>query len=167
MLQLTFKPESEAFEYAIREYIDIWTKDADAIIKAFEDVTGLQFIQKEIKVLVMEGPSFSGSADDPMRLRASYSHEVKKGTLVHELGHRLIEPMSNRVDGVDEHRTLNIFLYDVWTKLYGSEFADMMVTVESKRKGIYDYEGTWQWFLRLNEEEKTSLWNRLLSLNSR
>lgn len=100
-----------------------------------------------------------------MRLRASYPYSVKQGTLIHELGHRLISPLHNRVEDLDEHQHLNLFLHDVWIKLYGKEFADEMVAVESKRKGLYDYEGAWKWSLNLSAEEKSSIWQKFINLN--
>lgn len=164
MLHLLFKPQSDQFELATREYQDIWGKEREAIIDTFEKVTGLEFKQKLIEIVIYEGPSFSGNLNCPMKLRASLPYKEKQGTLVHELGHRLINPLQNRIEGIDEHHTLNLFLYDVWNNLYGKEFADQMVTIENK-KNIRDYESAWRWFFRLSKEEKSSIWNRFIDLN--
>lgn len=56
MLSLFFKPESELFNSATKEYKDIWKSEGEKIINI----------------------------------------EDKKGTLIHELGHRLIAPLHNR-----------------------------------------------------------------------
>lgn len=114
MLKLTFKPESEQFIPATKEYQGIWNNEGEKILEAFKVVTGLQFQQKEIEVIVYEGVSFSGSLVEPMKLRASHSNKEKKGTLIHELGHRLIAPLHNRLPELDEHQTLDLYLYDVW-----------------------------------------------------
>ena len=110
MLKLIFKPESLQFQKATEEYFDIWNKEGDKILKAFEAVTGLSFQQKEIEVIVYEGVSFSGSLTESMKLRASLDIEDKKGTLIHELGHRLIAPLHNRLAELDEHQTLDLYL---------------------------------------------------------
>jgi hypothetical protein len=49
-----------------------------------------------------------------------------------------------------------LYLYDVWSKLYGKEFADRMVEVEKKRKGIYDYESAWNWALSMTAQERAA-----------
>lgn len=161
MLHLIFKPESEVFNSASKEYEDIWTNENEKILKAFENITGITFEQKEIKVVVYEGVSISGSLVSPMKMRASYSIDEKKGTLIHELGHRLIASMHQRIENIDEHQTLNLFLYDVWESLYGKDFADKMVEIESKRKGIYNYKNAWDWALNMNKEERNLLCRRL------
>lgn len=165
MIKLTFKPESEQFILATKEYSEIWEKEGAKIITAFEIITGLKFQQKEIEVIIYEGVSFSGSLVEPMKLRASSSVEDKKGTLIHELGHRLIAPLHNRLPELDEHQTLDLYLYDVWEYLYGKEFADKMVQLESKRKGRYDYNGTWKWALNLNKEKRRDLLQKMRILN--
>ncbi len=43
MLSLFFKPESELFNSATKEYKDIWKSEEEKIIKAFKVVTRLLF----------------------------------------------------------------------------------------------------------------------------
>lgn len=98
---LTFTPESKtpAFEVAAAEYRSIWAAEGARVIEAMERLTTLRFPQRNIKIQVFEGPSNASllfnragvpvGSRDPMRLRASYSADNKKGTLVHELGHRM------------------------------------------------------------------------------
>ena len=38
--------------------------------------------------------------------------------------------------------------------LYGKDFADQNVAVESRRKGLYDYESAWKWALTMSAEER-------------
>jgi len=95
-----------------------------------------------------------------MRMRASYPPDVKKATLIHELLHRML----GRVRGteeIDEHRKLFLVLYDIWVALYGQDFADRNVIVESGRKGIYDYDSAWKWALALSAKERASRFRML------
>jgi hypothetical protein len=85
-----------------------------------------------------------------MWLRASYQYATKKATLVHELGHRLIAKQSK----ADNHPILFLFLYDVWVELWGKEFADEQVAIESNRRGLYDYEGAWREALSISSAER-------------
>jgi hypothetical protein len=40
---------------------------------------------------------------------------------------------------------LYLFLYDVWESLWGKNFADRQVEIESGRTGLYDYKTAWKW----------------------
>ena len=150
-LRLNFTPESEKFNEATKQYQSIWEAEGRRMVEAMEQVSGLKFQETDIQVIVYEGVSYSGFGDRPMRLRASYPEGVKRATLVHELGHRLNTQLRSRSKELDEHRVLFLYLYDVWTRLYGKSFADEMVEVEKKRKGLYDYESAWVWALSLTE----------------
>lgn len=111
----------------------------------------LRFTESTVNATVFERISHS----HPLKLRASYSRSVKLGTLVHELGHRLVYGARNprvafataRPSTEELHRTLDLFLFDVWTDLYGSEFAHEQVATEcgellcTRRRGT----GPWQW----------------------
>jgi hypothetical protein len=124
-VNLTFSPESEKFEQATAEYQAIWTAEGKKIIEAMESVTGLKFTEKDVRVIVYEGVSWSGFRNKPMKLRASYPTDIKKATLVHELGHRLLVPIRiPEAKQLDEHRVLFLILYDIWEKLYGSDSLD-------------------------------------------
>ena len=76
-----------------------------------------------------------------MLLRASYPTETKRGTLVHELAHRLAADVPFKGD---HHELIFLFVYDVWVDLWGQRFADDQVRIESLRKGIVDYESIWK-----------------------
>jgi predicted metal-dependent peptidase len=95
-----------------------------------------------------------------MRLRASYPPDVKKGTLVHELLHRMLSRVKPTSE-IDEHRKLFLVLYDIWVVLHGKDFADQNVAVESRRKGLYDYESAWKWALRMSAEERAAKFKAL------
>src|SRR5690349_12041410 len=85
-VRITFTPESSRFDAAAREYKDLWSKDGERMLDAMESVSGLKFGETDLNVIVFEGASYSGYRDMPMHLRASYPLDVKKATLVHELG---------------------------------------------------------------------------------
>lgn len=165
MLLLTIVSGTAEYETGAEEYRQIWAEQGENIIRAFKEVTGLDFKQDIIDVIVYEGPSASGDLRHPMKLRASNTYIVKQGALIHELGHRLIAPVHNRLEVLDEHQTLNLFLYDVWCQVFDKTFADKLVEFESNLKGRYDYAATWQWFFTLSPEEKKRLWEEFVSLN--
>ena len=166
-IKMNFTPESEKFAEATKQYQEIWRNEGGKMIEAMESVSGLKFLETDIPVIVFEGASSSGYGDKPMKLRASYPEEVKKATLIHELGHRLNSQLKDRPKDIDEHRLLFLYLYDVWTKLYGKSFADRMVEVEKKRKGIYDYESAWNWALSLSDENRATKLKEIVKNNSK
>jgi len=159
-VKVSFSPESERFAQAAREYQAIWNSEGKRIVEAMESVSGLKFTDKEVHTIVFEGTSFSGNGNDPMKLRASYPTDVKKATLIHELGHRLIADVPQTKE-MDEHRVLFLVLYDIWEKLYGKDFADKAVEVEKARKGLYDYESAWKWALSMSKEERAAKFKAL------
>lgn len=157
-----FEPQTptEAFVKAAAEYDAVWKAESARIVEAMERITGLRFEEREIKAVVYEGVSFSGSGNTPMRLRASYPAEVKKATLIHEISHRLLGRVRTTAD-IDEHRKLFLVLYDIWVTLYGKEFADRNVAVESSRRGLYDYEAAWKWALAMSAEARAETFKTL------
>jgi hypothetical protein len=164
-VSIRFAPESEQFAEAAREYQSLWEAEGDRIIAALEHVTGLQFAEREIQAVVYEGISRAGLRGGPMRMRASYPAGTKKATLIHELGHRHIMQLRWRPSELDEHQVLFLFLYDVWERLYGQEFAEEQVAVEKKRKGVYDYEAAWAWALAQSKEERAQRFKEIVGKN--
>jgi hypothetical protein len=165
-VKISFSPESEKYAQATREYQTIWSSDGKRVVEAMESVSGLKFKDKEVRVIVYEGVSWSGLGDDPMKMRASYPSNIKKATLIHELGHRLIANIPKAKE-IDEHRVLFLVLYDIWEKLYGKDFADKAVEVEKTRKGLYDYESAWKWALSMSKEERAAKFKALRELASK
>ena len=86
-----------------------------------------------------------------MRLKANYSDGYRLATLVHEMGHRLALTFPRNA-GMDDHRLLYLFLYDVWTDLYGKAFADRMVRIERRIGPTYD--AAWAWTLAMTRDER-------------
>ena len=60
---------------------------------------------------------------------------------------------------------LFLFLYDVWESLWGKAFADEQVTVESGRKGLYDYETAWKWARSIGKEERAARFAEIVKAN--
>src|SRR5262249_36756761 len=164
-MTLHFFPASDSFAEATQDYQRLWLAEGKNIIEAMETVSGLKFLEKAIQVIVFEGVSRAGAAGAPMKLRASYPTDVKKATLIHELGHRLNFQLTKRPQDIDEHRLLYLYLYDVWVKLYGQSFADEQVAIEKQRKGIYDYESAWQWTLAFNQAERAARLQEIIREN--
>lgn len=161
-LSLEFTPQTPQFATAAEEYRQIWAAEGPRIIAAMEKATNLQFPRAPVRVVVYEGTSFSGDERRPMQLRASYPSNTKKATLVHELGHRLVGRLA-LPPNFDEHPTIFLFVYDVWTTIWGKEFADSEVIVESGRRGLYDYEGAWKAALGMTASERAAKFAEFLA----
>lgn len=162
MLNITFIPESEDFSRAAKAYADIWGNDGKRLIENIEKAVGKKF--KEINI---EGTVFEGiSQSNPLKLRASYDDNTKKATLVHELLHRISAeymfklPDKNEDLSLGLHKQIDLVLYDLWTELYGREFADEQVTIESKRTPVY--KEAWDWALSFHAHDRQKLFNDLL-----
>jgi hypothetical protein len=164
---VTFSPEEKtpAFTAAVDEYRAIWSAEGSRIIEGMEKISTLKFPEKSVKVQIHEGPSFSGRGGAPMKLRASYQPDEKKGTLVHELGHRMNAQLKIRPQDLDEHRVLFLYLYDLYVDLYGKEFADKEVAFGKTLKGLYDYEGAWNWAMTMSREERLAKFAEVVRAN--
>ena len=151
-LPLDFTATADTFRQATEEYRAIWAKEGPRIVDAMERIAGLRFEPGPIPVGVYEGTSFSGRrGGPPMVLRASYPEPTKRGTLVHELGHRLAADVPFKGE---HHELIFLFVYDVWVDLWGQAFADEQVAVESKRTGLVDYAGIWKQTLAIPGPER-------------
>jgi hypothetical protein len=164
---ITFSPEEKtpAFNAAVDEYRAIWAAEGSRIIEGMEKISTLKFPEKSVKVQIYEGTSFSGRGGAPMRLRASYQPDEKKGTLVHELGHRMNVQLKMRAQDLDEHRLLFLYLYDLYVDLYGKEFADREVAFGKTLKGLYDYEAAWNWAMAMSREERLAKFAEVVKVN--
>ena len=163
-VRITFVPQSDSFAAAGHEYELLWAAEGDRIVREMENVSGLTFVYPEfadtaITANVFEGVSNSGYRESPMRLRASYSTDTKKATLIHELGHRLQAGLFHRDE--EEHAPLFLWIYDVWVKLYGQAFADAQVAVERARRGPYPK--AWDEALALSPNERAARWRALVA----
>ena len=160
-----FIATTAAHESAAAAYRRIWERDGARIIAALEAQTCMPFQEATVAALVGDNVSDSGGPEHPMSLRASYDLDVKRATLVHELGHRHLWQLTQRLDALDGHKTLYLILERVWTDVWGEEFAAARVRGESSWQASYDYAAAWSWARALTIDERGVLWNRLLALN--
>lgn len=139
-MNIYFHPDNENFIEAAKEYQLIWDKEGSRIIDALENFGNMKFKEKTINAIIIERMSYS----HPLTFRASYPADVKKSTLVHELAHRLVVGNNIKAENpLESHKLINGFLYDAWVLLYGKEFADAMVKIESSRTPMY--QEAWDW----------------------
>jgi hypothetical protein len=163
--QIDFEPESPRFVAAAEEYRAIWRAEGERISTALEQATELQMEAGPIRAIVFNGVSSSGYPGWPMRMRADLAPDTKRATLVHELAHRLISPITPR--RFDDHPIIFLFVYDVWVQLWGKDFADAQVAVESQRTGRYDYAGAWRDALALGADGRKQRWSQFLAERTR
>jgi hypothetical protein len=165
-VEVDFVPQTAAHGYAAKAYRAIWEEDGERIVSALEARTCLIFPEPKVAAVVADATSNSGGPAHPMRLRASYPDDVKKSTLVHELGHRHLWQLAERLDDVDGHKTLFLVLDQVWADVWGEDFAAARVRVESTWDASdYDYAAAWAWARSLQPAERARLWNQLLARN--
>ena len=123
--------------------------------------------EPSVAALVGDEVSHSGGPEHPMGLRASYDLDVKRATLVHELAHRHLWQLTQRLDDVDGHRTLYLILEAVWAEVWGEDFAAERVRGETSWQASYDYAAAWDWARRQTVDQRGILWNRLLAMNGK
>lgn len=140
-------------DLAAAEYRALWEAEGPRIVAALEAETGLVFPSRAIDVIVTDGPPMTSYDGRTIRLRGRYAPLYKRATLVHELGHLLAFSLPDR-GGLDDHRLLYLYLYDVWTELYGKTFADRMVQVEKRIEGPADYRAAWDWALAQSRAQR-------------
>jgi hypothetical protein len=164
-LEIDFVALSAADQWDTRTYRAIWDEFGGRIVAAFESVTCLPFAESIVPAVVAEDVSHSGGPEHAMQLRASYVRAVKQSTLVHELGHRHLWQLAQRLDGVDGHMTLYLVLDRVWAQVWGEKYAEERIRGESGWRATYDYAAAWTWARSLTREERARRWNELLVLN--
>ena len=162
-----FVASTPAHESAARAYRAIWEQDGARIIAALEARTCMRFPGTAVAAIVGDEVSDSGGPEHPMSLRASYDLDVKRATLVHELAHRHLWQLTQRLDDVDGHHTLYLILDRVWADVWGPEFAAARVRGESTWNATYDYAAAWKWASKLTVDQRGVLWNRLLTMNDK
>jgi hypothetical protein len=150
---LTFTPVEPEYAAAAEEYRAMWCEEGARIVQALEEATGHPFPSGPIEVFVANATPMTTYDGRTIWLKASYPAYYKRATLVHELGHRLSFTMPRTPD-LDDHRLLYLFLHDVWSRLYGSDFANRMAQAERRIRGRYDYAGAWDWALAMTPEQR-------------
>ena len=152
---LSFTSLEPRFENATDRYRSLWNEEGDRIVAALERTAGISFPPAPIEVIVNGRSTMTALDGRTIRFRAGYSRAFAKGTLVHEMGHRLALGLTRTAE-IDDHRVLYLFLYDAWTDLYGRDFADRMVALERRFANGYDYDGAWRWALSMNRAQRQS-----------
>ena len=160
---LTFAPADASFAGEAEEYRRLWESEGDRIVAALEAATGVAFPPTPVEVIVSGTPPMTAYDGRTIRLKGNYSGPYRLATLVHEMGHRLALTLPRSAE-LDDHRLLYLFLYDVWTDLYGTAFADRMVRIERRIPGGYDYDAAWAWALAMTRDERQA---RLRALRAR
>jgi hypothetical protein len=152
MLKINFHPECDIprFIEGAQEYEKIWKEDGEKITKTIESISGFQFRAEEYNAIILDNKP-SGSY--PLILLSSYSLEKKQSTLVHELTHKALRRNeAMKQSELENHKVLNLVLYDIWTELYGSEFADNAIKGEAIWSDIY--KESWDWAMAFSKEER-------------
>lgn len=163
-VRISFVARDDSLARAAREYQQLWATEGPRIVEAMQRISGLGFVSPDyadtvITANVLERPSESGYRTSPMVMRASYSFDTRRATLIHELGHRLQSGIFRREE--EEHPPLFLWIYDVWVELYGREFADAQVAVERRRGGPYP--AAWDQAMALTATERAARWKAILA----
>ncbi len=152
MIHINFYPEANIprFIEAAQEYTNIWKEDGTKIANTIEQISGFKFRAEVYNAIILDNKP-SGSY--PLTLLSSYIPEQKKSTLIHELTHKVL-PRSPQMkeSEIENHKILNLILHDIWTELYGKEFADNSVKGELEWGDTYIQ--SWNYVLGLSKEER-------------
>lgn len=170
-MQINFYPEQNnpEFKKAAKEYKKIWEEEGNRITVAIEKISGLKFKEKIANAIIYDEISYSV----PLKFQANISIEHKKGTLVHELCHRLVVENKIHVEtgntynswNMAIHKHIDLILYDIRVELYGESFAKKEIDFEISLwdgKGISPYKIAWDWVLSMTKEERQKLWKKSL-----
>ncbi len=170
-MKINFYPSWDKPEYeeAAKEYAKIWEEEGSRITEAIEKISGLKFREKVVNALVFGGISNSG----PLRLNANLDKKRKKGDLTHELCHRLLYGNTIKFEKLEgenaeyliQHKPIDLILYDIWTELYGEEFAKEQIPFEIDEwtgKGVSPYKIAWNWALSMTKEERQKEFRKYL-----
>ena len=154
-VELEFVASTPEFESATSEYRSIWVSQGGRIIEALERYSGAQIPDRRLRVIVFEGVSSSGRPGGPLRLRASYAEPVKRATLSHELLHRYVGQVPGLGSCYPEiHDVMAVVLFELWSELWGHDFATEQAQVESARSERYRV--SWSRALALSQAERRS-----------
>ena len=163
-MNIIFKPASEKPDLikAADEYAKIWHDEGVLIVDTIKSIGGFEKNEEHIEATIIEAMSRS----HPLTLRASYDLVTKKATLIHELTHRFcvfnnvgIPETNNGDSNLKSHKQIDLILYDIWVDLYGIDFANHQVKLESSRQEFYQQ--AWEWALSKNKQQRQKLFKTL------
>lgn len=152
-LEVRFVASAPHFQAATVDYRKVWEEDGSRILEALNRYSGVTLPDGRIEVIVFEGESNSGRRGGPVRLRASYPEAVKRATLAHELLHRHLDEIRGIEACYSEvHDLMAVILFEVWSELWGREFAHAQAAVESGRSKRY--RASWSKALAMGESHR-------------
>lgn len=170
-MRFLIKPGSTAFPVVLEtaSYQRIWKQHGTRLVKTMQQVTGLMFQQTQITARIYpDGVYRAGNAHEAMRLVADQGVDADKLiTLVHELGHRLLNannlspvhlgliPDTSSDDEIQEtsHRHLYLFEYDVVRLGFGQDMAEICSKFEA-HEGNPPYAAAWTWAMGMSYAER-------------
>lgn len=172
MLDIHFHPECDLPELikAAADYQRLWDAHRERILERFRAATGLTHAEGLINAVVWHG----GSETCPLRFRAvppdwdGQVDEFRRGVIIHELSHRLIRGNRARLGmppyrpdrQLENHELIDLFLYDVWTDVFGEDFARRRVAAESRLQPFYSH--AWEATLALDRTGRAAKLKSLL-----
>jgi hypothetical protein len=164
MLNINFHPECDIprFMEGAEEYKKIWKSDGEKIAETIKKISGFNFRADTYNAIILENKP---SASYPLILLSSYSPEKKKATLIHELIHKVL-PRNDAMkrSELENHKVLNLILYEVWTELYGKDFADNAVQGEFLFGDLY--KEAWEYALSFTKEQKREEYQKFVGSTS-
>ena len=166
MLKIKFRPGWDKKELILEteKWQALWDREGKRITNVIQEVSGLEFKEKSINAIIYERVSRS----HPLSLNAYFPEEYRKGLLVHELCHRLL--YGNNIhhdDSFEQHKQINLILYDVWEQLYGNEFAEEMVNREMNhpKAPIYKWKEAWEYVLKTDKKIRKKKFSQLIKIS--
>lgn len=164
------KPD-ESFEVQLArlQYQQFWDANEAQIKESFYRHTGLRFRQQIITVHVHNGYwSRAGVQGVPMRLTCHFGKNTGPGiVLLHELAHRLLMGHDIAPSGVAAnrtytyHRQIDLFLFDIWSDIFGETLA--VQAVEAEQAISFAYEVAWDWALGKSSSQRQATLKRIIA----
>ncbi len=160
MLKINFYPECDITRFieGSEEYQKIWETDGDKITNTIETISGFKFRAEGYNAVILDNKP---SASYPLTLLSSYPFEKKQSTLIHELTHKVL-PRNDAMkqDELENHKVLNLILYEIWTELYGVEFANNAIKGEVAWSDTY--KEAWDWAISLTKDGRQEEYKKYL-----
>lgn len=161
MLNINFHPECDIprFIEGTEEYKSVWKEDGERITKAIERISGRFFRAESYNAIILDNKP---SASYPLILLSSYSLDTKKATLIHELTHKVL-PRNDEMKAseIENHKVLNLILYEIWVDVYGENFAKN--AVENERGWGDTYVKAWDYISTLTKEQRQERYKEFIS----
>lgn len=160
MLNINFYPECDIprFIEGAEEYKKIWKEDGEKIAEAIMRISGFKFRADTYNAIILDNKP---SSSYPLILLSSYSHEKKKSTLIHELTHKVL-PRNDAMkeSELENHKVLDLILYEIWTDVHGEDFAK--IAVEGEKTWSDTYVKAWDYAVSLTKEQRREEYQKFL-----